>query len=203
MGGFVQLGRWAVLDRKLRRSYWGGGLFWSESRGEVTEEACAPGAKAEEELLERWAGQERKQRRSYWRWAGLGRKQRSSYLRGGRSWGESRGGVNRNVGGAWKKAEEELLGRWAGLGRKQRRGYWGGGRGWEETEVSQVTSRGLAWWRPLRWPPEWQLRSCRDGLCQPDKRHRRKRRLGHNHGRDAQSSGETLGLRHQVFQHQH
>ena len=102
------------------------------------------------------------------------------------------------MGGAGKKAEEELLGRWAGLGRKQRRGYWGGGRGWEETEVSQVTSRGLAWWRPLRWPPEWQLRSCRDGLCQPDKRHRRKRRLGHNHGRDAQSSGETLGLRHRV-----
>ena len=53
-----------------------------------------------------------------------------------------------------------------------------GGRGWGETEVSQVTSRGLAWWRPLRWPPEWQLRSCRDGLCQPHKRHRRKRRFG-------------------------
>lgn len=27
--------------------------------------------------------------------------------------------------------------------------------------------------------------------------------LGDNHVRDAQSSGETLGLRHQVFEHQH
>ena len=36
MGGFVQLGRsLAPRERKLRRSYWGGGLFWSESRGGV------------------------------------------------------------------------------------------------------------------------------------------------------------------------
>ena len=42
------LGRWAVLARKIRRSYWGGGLGWSESRSEVTGDVGVTGEKAEE-----------------------------------------------------------------------------------------------------------------------------------------------------------
>ena len=41
------LGRWAVLARKMRRSYWGGGLGWSESRGGVTREVGVSGTKTE------------------------------------------------------------------------------------------------------------------------------------------------------------
>lgn len=42
------LGRWAVLARKMRRSYWGGGLGWSESRSEVTGDVGMTGEKADE-----------------------------------------------------------------------------------------------------------------------------------------------------------
>ena len=71
------LGRWAVLARKLRRSYWGGGLVWresgegvtgevggnlGESRGGVTGEVGWAGVKAEAELLGRWACLGRRQR---------------------------------------------------------------------------------------------------------------------------------------------
>ena len=41
------LGRWAGLGSKQRRSYWGGGLGWSESRGGVTREVGVSGTKTE------------------------------------------------------------------------------------------------------------------------------------------------------------
>ena len=113
------------------------------------------------------------------RWAGLRRKQRRRYWGGGRGWGVSTRGVTGEAGATGEKAEEELHWIWARLERKQRRSYWGGGQSWDEDrEVSRVIRQGLVWWGPLRWPQEWQLCSCRDGLCQPDKRHRRKRRFG-------------------------
>lgn len=61
--GEVKLGRWAVLARKMRRSYWGGGLGWSESRSEVTGDVGMTGEKADEGG--RWESGERHMR-SYW-----------------------------------------------------------------------------------------------------------------------------------------
>ena len=49
------LGRWAVLARKLRRSYWGGGLVCRESGEGVTGEVGGNLGKEQEELLGRWA----------------------------------------------------------------------------------------------------------------------------------------------------
>ena len=49
------LGRWPVLWRKLRRSYWGGGLVCRESGEGVTGEVGGNLGKEQEELLGRWA----------------------------------------------------------------------------------------------------------------------------------------------------
>lgn len=79
-----------------------------------------------------------------------------------------------------------------GLGQRQRRSYWG-----HEDRLRMEQGA-------LRGPQEGQLGACMEGTLsvrQGDTGGREG--LGHNHGRDAQSSGETLGLRHQVFEHQH
>jgi len=66
------LGRWPVLWRKLRRSYWGGGLGWSESRSRVTGEVGWSGEKAEKELPGRSVGiWEKAEEELLGRWAGL------------------------------------------------------------------------------------------------------------------------------------
>ena len=152
------------------------------------------------------------------RWAGLGSKQKRSYWGGGCDWRESRGGVTLDLGAAGERAEEELLGRSERIGGKHMRSYWGGGLSYSESrggvtgEVNRAGMRQrslpghkarLSMVGAAKMAPEWQLCSCRDGVCQPDKRHRGREGLGLNHVRDAQSSGETLGLRGQVFEHQH
>ena len=65
-------GRSVGIWGKNRRSYWGGGLGWSESRSRVTGEVGWSGEKAEKELPGRSVGiWEKAEEELLGRWAGL------------------------------------------------------------------------------------------------------------------------------------